>query len=222
MLVDAQGTEFDLEQTARREVGGGSFPRFTSLFGGEKRSSSALSLGASSDDLLDYVANVAAGTAVPRLCANVSPASENDVAGGGNALTRTSEQAAQDLELFRRQMRLNKAASQRGASKRLGLFGGGISVGLGSAYPGQYRLTEYCVVPEYSYDITGTCVENPSPQDEHDRNMLVKGENEPTFLIACRSEQEIEGKLRWRARQYVFGGGILSILCLAYLLSKLG
>ena len=93
---------------------------------------------------------------------------------------------------------------------------------MGSAYAGQYRLTEYCIVPEYSYDITGTCVENPSPQDEHDRNMLVQGENEPTFLISCRSEQEIEGKLRWRAMKYIFGGGALSVACLALILVKLG
>jgi len=70
--------------------------------------------------------------------------------------------------------------------------------------------------------LTGTCTENPHPRDEHDRNMIVKGENEPTFLISWRSEQEIEGALRWRSMKYIFGGGILSVVCLAIMLSKLG
>jgi hypothetical protein len=85
-----------------------------------------------------------------------------------------------------------------------------------------YRMTEYCILPEHWYDVTGTCTENLNAKDEHDRNLIMKGENEPTFLISWRSEREIEKALRRRAALYVFGGAALSIVCLAILLAKFG
>jgi len=97
---------------------------------------------------------------------------------------------------------------------------GSLSLGMGSGH--RYRLSEYCIIPEHLYDVTGTCVENPNPQDEHDRNMIVKGQNEPTFLISWRSEKEIESTLRNRAALHIFGGGALSVACLAILLFRLG
>lgn len=95
---------------------------------------------------------------------------------------------------------------------------------LGSSMgPGErYRLTERLVVPGHWYDVTGTCVENPAPQDEHDRNLIVKGTNEPTFLISWRSEKEIRRTLRYRAAKYIFGGAILAVACLGFLLAKHG
>ena len=89
--------------------------------------------------------------------------------------------------------------------------------------PGErYRLTEYLVIPEHWYDITGTCAENPEPQDEYDRNMIMKGTNEPTFLITWRSEKEITQTLRNRAAKYIFGGAVLAVACLGILLAKHG
>ena len=78
------------------------------------------------------------------------------------------------------------------------------------------------MIPEHWYDITGTCVENPQPQDEHDRNLIVKGTNEPTFLITWRSEKEIRRTLRNRAAKYIFGGAILAVVCLGIFLAKHG
>jgi hypothetical protein len=97
--------------------------------------------------------------------------------------------------------------------------GGGI-FGSGGGLGQRYRLTEHLVVPEHWYDVTGTCVENPTPQDEHDRNMIVKGTNEPTFLITWRSEKEIRRTLRNRAAQYIFGGALLAVACLGIFLAK--
>ena len=94
--------------------------------------------------------------------------------------------------------------------------------GLISPASGRYRFTEYCIVPDHSYDVTATCVENSAAQDEHDRNLLTKGSNEPTFLISYRTEKGIESKLRWRAVGYVFGGAALAIACLAIFLAKYG
>ena len=86
----------------------------------------------------------------------------------------------------------------------------------------RYRLTEHLVIPEHWYDITGTCVENPEAKDEYDRNMIVKGTNEPTFLITWRSEKEIRRTLRNRAAQRIFGGAILAVVCLGIFLAKHG
>ena len=101
-----------------------------------------------------------------------------------------------------------------------GLGRGSLSLGLGSG--GRYRLSEYCIIPEHWYGVAGTCVENTNPQDEHDRNMIVKGQNEPTFLISWRSEKEIQSRLRNRAALHIFGGAALSVACLAILLFRLG
>jgi hypothetical protein len=92
----------------------------------------------------------------------------------------------------------------------------------GAAVSGRFRLTEYCILPGQSYDLTGTCVENPQPKDEHDRNLIVKGQNEPTFLISCRTEKQVESTLRRRAVLSIFGGAAASIVCLAILLYRLG
>jgi hypothetical protein len=94
--------------------------------------------------------------------------------------------------------------------------------GSGGGAGDRYRLSEYLVLPDHWYDVTGTCVENPEPQDEDDRNMIVKGTNEPTFLITWRSEKEIKRTLRNRAAQYIFGGAILAVVCLGILLAKYG
>ncbi len=96
------------------------------------------------------------------------------------------------------------------------------SLGLGMSSGRRYRLSEYCIVPEHWYGVAGTCVENPAPQDEHDRNMIVKGQNEPTFLISWRSEKEVQSTLRNRAALHIFGGAALSVACLAILLFRLG
>lgn len=93
---------------------------------------------------------------------------------------------------------------------------------LGGSSSGRFRFTEYCILPEHWYDIAGTCVENPNPKDEHDRNLIVKGQNEPTFVISWRSEKELKKNMRGRAAKYIFGGGALAIGCLAILLAKLG
>ncbi len=92
----------------------------------------------------------------------------------------------------------------------------------GKSPTGQYRLTEHCILPGHCYDVTGTCVENPSPADEHDRNMIVKGQNEPTFLISWRSEKGTVATLRKRAAIYILGGAGLSIVSLALLLISFG
>ncbi len=92
---------------------------------------------------------------------------------------------------------------------------------LGPASAVQYRLTEYCLRPGHWYDVIGTCVENPRAKDESDRNLIIKGDNEPTYLISFRSELSLQSTLRNRALAYIVGGAGLSILCLAIVLARL-
>ncbi len=101
-----------------------------------------------------------------------------------------------------------------------GIAGGGLALGTGS--PNRYRLTEYCILPEHWYDVTGTCTENPEAKNDHDRNLIVKGQNEPTFLISWRSEKDLESRLRTRAMLHIFGGAALSVAALAFLLFRFG
>ncbi|HEX5410612.1 MAG TPA: hypothetical protein VFZ27_01995 [Terriglobia bacterium] len=91
-----------------------------------------------------------------------------------------------------------------------------------SAAGGRYRFTEYCVVPGCLYDISGTCIENPHPNDANDHNMIVKGALEKEFLISSKAEKELESSLRKRAFLTVLGGAALSVVCLAILLGKAG
>jgi hypothetical protein len=92
----------------------------------------------------------------------------------------------------------------------------------GSSTAGRYRLRESLILPGQEYHVTGTCMENPEAYDAHDRNMIVQGHNEKTFLISCKPERELQQGLRNRAVGMVFGGAALALLCLALLLAHLG
>ena len=91
-----------------------------------------------------------------------------------------------------------------------------------SAGSGRYRFTEFCILPNHWYDVTGTCIENRDAGSESERNMIVKGEAEPTFLISRRPAQGIEKYLRRKAALLVFGGAALSIVSMGVLLARLG
>ena len=85
-----------------------------------------------------------------------------------------------------------------------------VSVSASSA-TGRYRLRESLILPGQEYHVTGTCVENPNARDAHDRNMIVQGKNEKTFLISWKPEQEVQHGLRKRALGMVFGGAALAL-----------
>ncbi len=83
---------------------------------------------------------------------------------------------------------------------------------------GRYRLTEYCILPESSYDVTGTCGQNPVAKDESDRNLIKKGTNDPTFVISDKESREVEKRLDRRAVAYIFGGAFLAVASAALIL----
>jgi hypothetical protein len=224
VLIEPQEAELDLNRNARRETGGGFKRDFVSMFGGGKKTDSALGIGPSESELLNYIASVGTGLSRPELV----PASPTEVSAtsgttssGSSSLQDTRAQFHAFLREYRRR---GRAARARGD---LSSFLNFIRSGLGTsgrpvASGERFRLTEYCIVPDRPYDITGTCTENPMPKDPNDRNMIVKGKNEPTFVISWRSEREIESHLRRRAIKYIFGGAILAVVCAAILLGHFG
>lgn len=175
VLVDANGAEYDLMQTCKRETGGFSLGGLKTTFGGAKNPSLPAGVFVDESALINYAESLATG--------------------GGHSLS--------------------------------GVLGGlslnrGINLGFGGGSSARYRFTEYCILRDHWYDVTGTCAENRYAKDEHDRNLILKGENEPTFLISWRSEKNLESRLRNRAALHIFGGAALSIVCLAVLLARLG
>jgi len=87
---------------------------------------------------------------------------------------------------------------------------------------GWFRLTEYLILPGQSYEIVGTCTENPSPTELHDRNLIKKGQKVPTFIITSKTAEQEESTLRRRAMGQMFGGAAISVLMLVIFLAKHG
>jgi hypothetical protein len=89
---------------------------------------------------------------------------------------------------------------------------------------GRYRLREYLIMPGQEYLIDGTCVENSAVDTldatASDRNMIAKGQNEPTFLISAKSETEVQHALRKHAVIMILGGAALALACLVGLLLR--
>ncbi|MGO9337638.1 MAG: hypothetical protein ACLPY1_09040 [Terracidiphilus sp.] len=87
---------------------------------------------------------------------------------------------------------------------------------------GWFRLTEYLILPGQSYEIVGTCTENPSATEQHDRNLIKKGQTAPTFIITSKTAEQEESTLRRRAIGQMLGGAGISVLMLVIFLAKHG
>lgn len=109
---------------------------------------------------------------------------------------------------------------QKLESRGITLSAGGIT--LGGAAGQRYRFTEHALIADRECNIIGTCAENPSPQDEHDRNLIKKGQNEPTFLISSRSEKELEKSVWRKAFLMILIGALMMVGFTAAILAKLG
>ncbi|MGA3327269.1 MAG: hypothetical protein ABSF45_22635 [Terriglobia bacterium] len=99
----------------------------------------------------------------------------------------------------------------------LGMSGGGGK--LSNDLSGQrLRFTEECLIADRQCNILGTCVENPTPKDEHDRNLIQKGTNEPTFVISDKAEGALEKKVRRAALSMILVGALLMVAMVALVL----
>lgn len=198
VLVDLYDVELDLKQNARREIGGQTAKGWIWRAFHKEKTSPTSGMWPTDSELMDYVRS-----------------------GGLSRLDVTRVRLSKDEPLRARPGKgmpfgeimvsgLKQAFLHRS-------FGG-----RGGSYTDRYRLTEYCIEPGRWYDLTGTCVENPRPKDLDDRNMIVKGEDEPTFLISWRGEQELERSLRRKALGFIFLGAVASVFFLGFLLNELG
>ncbi len=86
---------------------------------------------------------------------------------------------------------------------------------------GSYRITERCLVAEHEYDVFGTCAPNPQPQGDDDRNLILKGRNETTFVISGFSELRLEKVLRRRALTRIVLGGFVMVITAGIMISEL-
>ena len=237
ILVDLHGAECDLPQTAERVVDSSeAFPAFGDFHALD--GSPAPNVPPTDEELLRYVEY----TGVSRISRWIQskldtgapsddPATEQtrqaylDVLRGMTAAGSTSPGAppiaaiqkvmeakaatgdAQGVQML--QMFNEHTAAMRAETTREQFF---------SAATGRYKLTECLVLPGLEYEIIGTCVENPSPLDEGDHNLIVKGREESTFEISCEPEAELEADTRSKAMLMIFGGAIAAVACLYLLL----
>ena len=96
---------------------------------------------------------------------------------------------------------------------------GGLSLDFGAH---RYRFPEECLLSDRDCTVMGTCVENPRPQDDQDRNLITRGENEKTFLISSMTEQKTEKDLRKQALILILVGSLFIIVAAIFALGNAG
>ena len=68
--------------------------------------------------------------------------------------------------------------------------------------------------------------EEPAPAagsfDLHPPVVLMKGMNEPAFFISWRSQRDVIKSLGWKSSLMIWGGPILTLGCVAFLLANFG
>jgi hypothetical protein len=115
------------------------------------------------------------------------------------------------------------AANSSGADYKLsfpGIYiGSKLSIDFGAQ---RYRFSEQCLLAGRDCIVMGTCVENPRPQDEHDRNLITRGSNEATFLISSMTEEKTEKYLRKNALIQILVGALFIIIAVAIALNNSG
>jgi len=85
------------------------------------------------------------------------------------------------------------------------------------------RYREWFVEPGDKLYIMGTAEDNPYLEEATAKNsvediMIGKGAHEKNFYISDSEEKEILKKLKWKVIGGVFGGGLLTVGCLAVIL----
>jgi hypothetical protein len=61
-----------------------------------------------------------------------------------------------------------------------------------------------------------------APFDLHPPVVLMKGNHNPTFLISWHSQRDLLGELAWKSTLYIWGGPILTLVSVGFVLSRLG
>jgi hypothetical protein len=201
VLVDPQNAELDLEEAYQCEVGSQEIVPLDEPWRSNAPPSPPPGVPTADSELRRYVTRVAEGI--------------NSAAFQGADPDSSLEAGSRQRQQRRRSNKAGGFLNNLIPSPRFGQAATG-------AGPGDYRLTEYCVVPGSEYDITATCAINHGPVNETDRQLITRGENDPTFLISDKPEPTLEQDLHFRAWRSILGGGLLAVAGAAVLLEALG
>ena len=201
VLINPQGAELDLEQNYQCEVSGQEIVPLDAPWRSQELETRPPGYPTPDSELRRYVTRVAEGI--------------NSAAFQGTDLVSSLEAGSRQREQRRR---TNRSFGVRRGLIPLARF----DPTWGEGAPGDYRLTEYCVVPEQEYDITGTCATNPHAGNEIDRQLITQGRNDSTFLISSQAEKSLEQGLHGLAWRNIVGGGLLAVIGAAVLLEALG
>ena len=201
VLVDPQGAELELEESYQCQISNLEIVPLDAPWRSEGPEARSPGVPPSDSELRRYVTRVAEGV--------------NTAAFQGTDLASSLEAGSRQRQRRRR------------AKKSFGFLRGMLPLTQldqfdSDAAPGDYRLTEYCVVPEGEYDITGTCAMNHGPGNDLDRQLITQGQNDLTFLISDKAEKALEQDLHFRAWKHIIGGGLLAVGGAAVLLEALG
>lgn len=85
------------------------------------------------------------------------------------------------------------------------------------------RFTETYILPDSYVYILGIAGDNPFVPEgsvvEHYKDIMIgKGEGQGQFFISDKSEREILSSYSWKCPLYIFGGSLIIIICLWFLL----
>ena len=229
VLIQGKSAELDLPQSCERVVDSA------------RRSSAAVAVGATDDDLLHYVEYSGVHkitSTIEHLLQRTGPLADTGRENARQTLLQGLQAAPMlargetpPLDLIEKFMAARPALAdpakeamrqaaiahfrEMAAANQLPAELANMGVKQAS---GRYRLREYVIVPGQEYSVTGSCTENPDCQGSHDRNLICQGTNEKTFLISARTDADEDQSLRRRSMKMVLGGAGLSLACLAMLL----
>ncbi|HEV2247734.1 MAG TPA: hypothetical protein VGW37_13870 [Terriglobia bacterium] len=200
VLVNPGGAELDLEEAYQCEIGNLDVVPLDAPWRSDAPAARPAGVPTPDSELRRYVARVAEGI---------------------NSAAFQGTDMASSLEAGSGQRERPRPGRSLGFLRSLLPLGQFDQMASGAA-PGDYRLTEYCVVPDSEYDITGSCAINRDASNESDRQLITRGRNDSTFLISDKSENSLEQSLRSRAWRHTIGGGALAVAGAAVLLEALG
>jgi hypothetical protein len=81
--------------------------------------------------------------------------------------------------------------------------------------------TSLATASEGATDVEKSPEAKPEDFDLHPPTVLMKGERERTFFISYRSQRELVAQLAWEATACIWGGPLLTLIGVAYLVSRL-
>jgi hypothetical protein len=201
VLIDPQGAELDLEESYQCQISNLDIVPLDAPWRSDAPADRPPGVPTPDSELRRYVTRVAEGV--------------NTAAFQGTDLASSLEAGSQQRQRLRRAKKSFGFLRGMLPSIQLDQFGS-------DAAPGDYRLTEYCVVPEGEYDITGTCAINHGSGNDLDPQLINQGQNDSVFLISDKAERALEQDMHFRAWKHIIGGGLLAVGGAAVLLEALG